>query len=308
MGFKSLDNWTKKHTDCQANEDFTSNIVETEGEQNSLLDEKQAAIATSKPAEITDETSQQNEPDKAGQISVKTGDSVSLIIEVPVFEKVVVFGTDESRESKAGSPSKKASELIAFFDSSQNEKTSKPKANKKTEKAQTRTKLDEKKAKDKHINSKTTLNKLKDEEKVQKSQNRKSFPFSLTKLTKTKASDRRRSAPKTNLSKAKSCGDLIMEQKSEDVVEQKPRKLSHAEEEQKNKDVLTKQDSENIVDSNLSELSAELSAALATPAPKLIELDLSRDYLMGNGDVCTGYRSLTADNEKGILFVKCTSC
>ncbi|CAB4010948.1 Hypothetical predicted protein [Paramuricea clavata] len=298
MGFKSLDNWTKKHTDSQANEDSTSNIVETEGEQNSLPDVKQATIVASKPAEITDETSQQNEPDKAGQISVKTGDSVSLRIEVPVFEKVEVFGTDESRESEAGSPSKKASELIAFFDSGQNEKTSKIKANKKTEKAQTRTKLGEKKAKDKHINSKTTLNKLKDEEKAQKSQNRKSFPFSLTKLTKTKGSDRRRSAPKTNLSKAKSCGDLIMEQKSEDVVEQKPRKLSHAEEEQKNKDVLTKQDSENIVDSNLSELSAELSAALATPAPKLIELDLSRDYLMGNGDISTGYRSLAADNEK----------
>jgi hypothetical protein len=308
MGFKSLDNWMKKHTvDSEAKDESKSNVEKTEGEQNSLHDEKQCTTATSKSAEVTGETSQQTETNKTSQISAKNEHTASQKTEVPVLEKSEVSGKEQTdlRENEAGSPSKKTSELIAFFDAGQqdNADKTKTKANKKAEKVQR--KLDEKKVKDKH--NKTTLNKLKNEEKAQKSQNRKSFPFSITKLTKTKASDRRRSAPKTNLSKAKSCGDLLTEHKRQDVQEQRAKKPP-VEEQNNGSDVLTEQDSKIIVDSELSELSAELSAALATPPPKLIELDLSRDYLMGNGDVSTGYRGLAADNHKGILVIPQGAC
>jgi hypothetical protein len=299
MGFKSIDNWTKKHTmETELKEELTSNKKDTEGEE---IDEKQSTIATSKPDELP---SNQKEPDKASEISKETKDSVCEKPDELVSEKSEVLRTNELRKNEAVSPSKKASELIAFFDTGQqDEKASKTKTNKKAEKIQVHIKLNEKKFKDKYVNGKTSkLNKLKDEEKQQKSQHRKSFPFSLTKLTKTKASDRRRSAPKTNLSKAKSCGDLLTDDKDEDVLEQRPRKRSI--EEQKNEDVLVpKQEGKKIVHSELSELSAELSAALATPAPKVVELNLSRDYLMGNGDVSTGYRSLTDTTDKGILLL-----
>ena len=296
MGFKSIDNWTKKHTmESEAKEELTRNMKDTEGEQ---MNEKQSTIATSKPDELTGEALHQKEREKASEISKETEDSVSQKPDELVFEKNEVVATDELRENEAVSPSKKASELIAFFDTGQQDKASKTKADKKAEKSQPRNKSDEKRGKDKYINGKTNkINKLKDEEKQAKSQNRKSFPFSLAKLTKTKASDRRRSAPKTNISKAKSCGDLLTEQKDANVLGQRPRKQSI--EEQKNDDVLTKQNSKKDVHAELSELSAELSAALATPAPKVVELNLSRDYLMGNGDISTGYRSLT-DTEKGI--------
>ena len=214
--------------------------------------------------------------------------------------RVEVLDADRHmHENEGENPLKKASELIAFFDAEQKDETNKIKTNKKTDKVQSRGKNEEKKSKKK--DGKTTISKLKNDEKVQKSQNRKSFPFSLTKLTKTKASDRRKSEPKTNLSKAKSCGDLGVEVNNEEKLEQKPKKLSYHEDEQKNH-------SEDVNKSdNLSELSAELSAALATPEPKLIELNLSRDYLMGNGDVSTGYRSLPKDNQKGMVII-CSVC
>ena len=193
---------------------------------------------------------------------------------------------------------KKASQLVAFFDARQKDETNQIKSNKKTDKVQSRGIDEEKKSKKK--DGKTTISKLKNDEKVQKSQNRKSFPFSLTKLTKTKASDRRRSEPKTNLSKAKSCEDLGAEVNNEEKLEQKPQKLSDHEDEQKNH-------SEDVNKSyNLSELLAELSAALATPEPKLIELNLSHDYFMGNGDVSTWFRSLPEDNQKGIMVIICS--
>ena len=155
---------------------------------------------------------------------------------------------------------------------------------------------------------------LKDADK--KSQNRRSFPFNIAKLTKTKPSERRRSAPKTNLAKAKSCGDLentredTHEETREDtrveVHEQRPRKLSQDEERQKNNsEDISGHEGTKIVDTKLSELSAELSAALATPAPKLIEINLSRDYLMGNDDVSSLHRRRSSEIEKGITHHTC---
>lgn len=303
MGFKSIDNWTKKHTtEDEGKQDLNSNVDVAEGQKNPLIDGKQVPIIlTSQPVEIKVKISPQHKkPVKTREIIEKNVDSASQELVLEKIEVLKPERTDESHENKADSSLKKASELIAFFDAGQKEKASKTKSNKKTEKVQTRNKQDEIKAK--NINSKTTLNKLKDSEKVQKSQNRKSFPFNITKLTKTKTSDKRRSVPKTNLSKAKSCGDLLTDEKSDEVREQKPRHSSHIEDEQKHDfEDLSKADSIKIVDSELSELSAELSAALAAPPQKLVEINLSRDYLIGNGGVSSNYRSLAEDNEKGMI-------
>ena len=307
MGFKSIDNWTKKHTtEDEGQQDLNSDMDVAEGQKNPLIDGKQVpVILTSQPVEIAVKICPQHkEPVEKKEIIEENVNSVSQKL---VLEKIKVLKPemkDESHENEADSSLKKTSELIAFFDPGQKEKTSKTKSNKKAEKVQSRSKQDERKAKNKDINGKTTLSKLKDSEKAQKSQNRKSFPFNITKLTKTKTSDKRRSVPKTNLSKAKSCGDLLTDEKGDEIHEQKPRHSSHVEEEQTHElEDLNKKDSSKIVDSELSELSAELSAALATPPQKLVEINLSRDYLIGNGEVSSNYRSLAEDKEKGMVVV-----
>ena len=303
MGFKSIDNWTKKHTtEEQGEKESNSNMDVAEGQQDKPLNDRkqEPIILTSQPVEITVKICPPlKEPVKTREITDKNDFS-----QEHVSEKVLkTERTEESQKSTTeADSSKKASELIAFFDTSQKDKATKTKSNKKAEKLQTRNKQEATKIKNKDVNSKTTLNKTKDSEKAQKSQNRKSFPFNITKLTKAKSSDKRRSVPKANLPKAKSCEDLLREQKNDEICEQKPRHSSHVEEEQK-KDLedLNKKDGSKIVDSELSELSAELSAALAAPPQKLVEINMSRDYLLGNGDVSKNYRSLTEDNEKGII-------
>lgn len=309
MGFKSIDNWTKKHAaEEQGKKDSNSNMDVAEGQQDNLLNDRkqEPVILTSQPVEITVKICPQHkEPVKTREITEKND-----ISQEHVSEKVLkTERTGESHKSTAeADSSKKASELIAFFDAGQKDKATKTKSNKKAEKLQTRNKQEATKVKNKDVNSKTTLNKMKDSEKAQKSQNRKSFPFNITKLTKAKSSDKRRSVPKANLSKAKSCEDLLREQKNDEIHEQRPRHSSHIEEEQKHDlEDLNKKDGSKIVDSELSELSAELSAALATPPQKLVEINMSRDYLLGNGDVSTNYLSLTEGNEKGIIEYWCRS-
>lgn len=287
MGFKSIDNWTKKHTSTGERHVSMINMAKSGEDQNAFSDEMLSVNTTSKPVKSVDETIRLKEPNKTGQTHMETKALVSQITEVPVFEKIEILGTEKVQHESVTDSAKKASELIGYFDSSQNN-TSKTKTSKKSE---TRAvKSEEKKAKVKM--GKTTANKVKDEEKQQKSQNRRSFPFNITKLTKSKASDRRRSTPKSNLSKASSCNDIVSQQQNEISVEEKPKDLLLRE-----KQPRITQIGENTVDSQLSELSAELSAALATPALKLIDLDLPRDW---NNDVSLVGRSLVpTDNRKG---------
>lgn len=279
-----MDNWTKRHTPATKNEKpCSSDQKNTENTINREKEEKITDNVTKPVIKISSEISQQNnEPTLWRRRSNIEGEGLSL-------NTGKVQGMKNATSTKEPSP-KKASELIAFFDTS--DKASKTSI--KVEKVQTRIKQDDKKLKSKEEKGKNAVNRTKEEEKKHKSQNRRSFPFNIAKLTSKKTNERRRSIPKDNLSKTKSCGDLLAEQKIEALDEQT--KYRNAKSQQKY-DSTQEIGEKDITESNLSELSAELSAALATPPPKLVKLSMSRNYIMGNDDSSEEYRRTHGNND-----------
>lgn len=145
--------------------------------------------------------------------------------------------------------------------------------------------------------------------------NRRSFPLNITRIMKNKGPERKSS--KSDLAKAKSCGDLLKEQAKEGAFERKRRSSQSRADtvftDERAASALLEKEATKIserslqVDSNtnvskLSELSAELTAALATPPPKPIQLNISRNYLLDADNLTSSSRHQAAGIKKGELL------
>lgn len=143
-------------------------------------------------------------------------------------------------------------------------------------------------------------------------------PNTATFNIRSKNGERKRNSKGSNLSKAKSCGDLLEEQAKESVCETRIRRNSESENQVEEDKTLApglplplpqekpssipgdsyfSQNGTEVTD--LSELSAELNAALAKPTPEPVKLNLSRNYLLDDDNATSFNRTQALEKDRG---------
>lgn len=131
---------------------------------------------------------------------------------------------------------------------------------------------------------------------------------------KSKSGERRRHSKGSNLSKAKSCGDLLEEEAKESVCKPKIRRNSESERKLEEDKIVVPglpQEKPSSVPNHshftqnftevpdLIELSAELNAALAKPTPEPIKINLSRNYLLDDDNTTFFNRTQAPKKDRG---------